>query len=134
MERNRTPMVLALVASVALIAAGCSEDAPSKTSSTNTTMGQKLDATTEKIASNTDKATANAAEAIDDAAITTKVKAAVLAEPGLKTLQINVDTKDAVVTLAGTVDSRALKERATQIAQAVGGVRSVIDNLVVKQS
>ena len=71
---------------------------------------------------------------IDDATITTKVKAAVLAEPGLKSLQINVDTRDGNVTLNGTVETPALKERAMQVAQAVEGVKSVSDQLVVKAS
>jgi len=44
--------------------------------------------------------------AIDDAEITTKVKAAIFAEPGLKTLQISVDTIKGVVTLSGSVDSQ----------------------------
>jgi len=71
---------------------------------------------------------------VDDAAITTKVKAAVLAEPGLKSMDINVDTKDGVVTLAGTVGSQDLKQRATQVAQQVQGVKQVSDQLVVKSS
>ena len=41
---------------------------------------------------------------IDDAEITTKVKAGIFAEPGLKTLQIGVDTIKGVVTLSGSVD------------------------------
>jgi hyperosmotically inducible protein len=69
---------------------------------------------------------------IDDATLTTKVKTAVLAEPGLKTLQINVDTKDGVVKLSGTVDNASMKERAAQVAQAVTGVRSVDNALTVK--
>ena len=71
---------------------------------------------------------------MDDAAITTKVKAAVLAEPGLKSMDINVDTKDGVVTLAGTVGSQDLKQRANQVAQQVQGVKQVSDQLVVKSS
>jgi len=69
---------------------------------------------------------------VDDTAITTKVKTAILAEPGLRALQINVDTKDAVVTLTGTVDSPPLKERAKEVASNVAGVRSVVDNLTTK--
>ncbi len=126
--RNRTNLLAALLAGAALLAAGCGEQR------TGETVGQRVDRTADKVASTTDRATANAAAKIDDATLTTKVKAAVLAEPGLKSLQINVDTKDAVVTLQGTVDNMALKERATQIAQSVGGVRSVVDNLVVKSS
>ena len=136
-NRNRIPMLVLAAASFALVGAGCSDPTPTAkapAAPAGTTMGQKLDSTADKIASKTDSATANAAAAIDDATITTKVKAAVLAEPGLQSLKIDVDTKDAVVTLAGTVDSPALKERATKIAQNVGGVRSVVDNLVVKSS
>ena len=73
-----------------------------------------------------------AAAAVDDAAITAKVKTAVIGEPGLSALKIDVDTKDGVVTLTGTVDSAAMKDRAQQVAQSVSGVRSVVDNLVVK--
>ena len=85
----------------------------------------------DKVATATDQAAAKAGVAIDDAAITTKVKAAVFAEPGLKSLDINVETRDGVVTLAGTVGSPELKHRATQVAQHVEGVRSVSDQLVV---
>ena len=70
--------------------------------------------------------------AADDTAITAKVKAAILAEPGLKSLQINVDTKDATVTLSGNVDSDMLRDRAKQIATSTEGVRNVVDNLTVK--
>jgi hyperosmotically inducible protein len=47
-------------------------------------------------------------------------------------LEISVDTKDAVVTLSGTVDSAPMKERAKEIASNVSGVRSVVDNLTTK--
>jgi len=57
-----------------------------------------------------------------------------MAEPGLRSLEINVDTRDNIVTLNGTVDSQEKKQRAMQIAQKVEGVKSVSDNLVVKSS
>ena len=53
-------------------------------------------------------------------------------EPGLHSLQIGVETRDAAVTLTGTVDSPMLKERAKQIASSVSGVREVVDNLLTK--
>ena len=68
------------------------------------------------------------------AAITAKVKAAILAEPGLKSLQINVDTSGATVTLSGNVDNADLKERAKQIASNTSGVKGVVDQLAVKSS
>jgi hypothetical protein len=127
--------LLAIVAGLSLMSAGCSDR------NSTETVGQKVDratdkmaSATDKMASATDKATAKAAAAMDDATITTKVKAAVLAEPGLKTLDITVDTRAGVVTLAGTVASNDLKQRAEQIAQGVEGVRQVSDQLVVKPS
>ena len=72
-------------------------------------------------------------EYASDAGLTAKVKTALVAEPGLKALQINVDTADGVVTLSGTVDSPTNVDRATQVAQAVQGVKSVDNRLTVKQ-
>ncbi|TMI02421.1 MAG: BON domain-containing protein [Betaproteobacteria bacterium] len=88
--------------------------------------------TTAKIEAKTGQAADKIAMAADDTAITAKVKAAILAEPGLKSLQINVDTKDATVTLSGNVDSDMLRDRAKQIATSTEGVRNVVDNLTVK--
>ncbi len=123
---NRAALLAALVAAAALGVAGC--DNPKSTD----TVGQKMDRAADKMANATDRATTKAAAAVDDTAITTKVKADIIAEPGLSALKIDVDTKDGVVTLTGTVDSAAMKDRAQQVAQGVSGVKSVVDNLVVK--
>ena len=69
---------------------------------------------------------------IDDAEITTKVKAGIFAEPGLKTLQIGVDTIKGVVTLSGSVDSSPSSDRAKALAGAVAGVKEVKNLLVTK--
>jgi hyperosmotically inducible protein len=122
-------LAAAMFACLALLAAGC--DQPNRSSETT---GQKIDRATDKIAAATKDATAKTANAADDAAVTTKVKAALFAEPGLKTLQINVDTQDAIVTLQGTVDSDTLRQRAVQIASSTDGVRQVVDKLVIKTS
>ncbi len=114
----------ALAVLVALGVSGC--DQRSGTES----VGQKVDRASDKMSAATSDAANKATEVLDDASITTKVKAAMLAEPGIRTLQIGVDTKDAVVTLSGTVDTPELKERAQQIAGSVAGVRSV-DNRIV---
>ena len=93
------------------------------------TVGQAADQATSNVARNANEAVNRTADAMDDAALTAKVKAAILAEPGLRSLQIDVDTKDAVVTLTGTVASPPLKDRAKAVAAGVNGVRSVVDNL-----
>jgi hyperosmotically inducible protein len=124
--RNRLTLVAAIVAGATLATAGCSDR------NSTATVGQKIERSADQVAAATDRATTQAAVAVDDAAITTKVKTAVLAEPGLKSLQIDVDTKNGVVTLSGTVDNASMKERANQVAQSVSGVKSVVDNLAVK--
>lgn len=122
-------LAAAMFASLALLATGC--DQPNRSAETT---GQKIDRAADKMAAATKDATAKTANATEDAAVTTKVKAALFAEPGLKTLQINVDTQDAIVTLQGTVDSDTLRQRAVQIASSTNGVRQVVDKLVIKTS
>jgi hyperosmotically inducible protein len=123
---QRTSLMVALVAGIALVGAACSD----REATTTSVMPQNRTAATATPPA--DGATTRAGAAIDDAVISTSVKTAVLAEPGLSALKIDVDTKNGVVTLSGTVDSPELKSRATQIAQRTSGVRSVIDNLEVK--
>lgn len=76
---------------------------------------------------------AEAGNAMDDAALTAKVKSALIAEPGLKALAIDVDTSGGVITLNGTVNNDENRNKAVQLAQGVQGVKSVRDNLVVSR-
>jgi len=139
------PALLALAAA-AITMAGCEQRSATDTTnrSAATTMPPSS-ATTPQASTSSDKMAStdamkpnSAADAIgnaaSDAAITAKVKAAILAEPGLKSLAINVDTKDATVTLSGSVASDSLRDRAKQIAMSTEGVRNVVDNLNVKSS
>ncbi len=121
-----TSLMLALIAGFALVGAGCSDRQNTSTSAA------PQNSAAAKATLPADGATKRAGVAIDDTMITTSVKTAVLAEPGLSSLKIEVDTKDGVVTLSGTVATQELKSRATQIAQNTNGVRSVVDNLAVK--
>ncbi|SEK57656.1 BON domain-containing protein [Nitrosovibrio tenuis] len=72
-------------------------------------------------------------EKIDDAVITTKVKAALLADPGVKSSDIAVVTRDGEVQLSGFVDSQSQIDRATEVAKGVEGVKSVINEMSVKK-
>jgi hyperosmotically inducible protein len=68
------------------------------------------------------------------AALTTKVKTALASDAGLKTMtNIDVDSKDGVVTLKGKVDSADLKKKAGAIAKKVDGVKSVKNELRVEK-
>ena len=66
-----------------------------------------------------------------DAGITTAVKTALAADDEVKAYQIDVDTKDKVVTLSGTVDSARAKTRAAEIARLEKGVFQVVDHVTV---
>jgi osmotically-inducible protein OsmY len=86
----------------------------------------------DKAASATERAADKAGDAIGDAAITGKVKTALIADPDVKALQVDVDTKDGVVMLTGTADSAAHAERAATVARGIDGVKSVDNKLTVK--
>ncbi|MET1083008.1 MAG: BON domain-containing protein [Burkholderiales bacterium] len=66
---------------------------------------------------------------MDDSWVTTQVKTAILNEPSLKVLQINVETYKGVVQLSGFVDNAASQAKAVEIARSVKGVTSVKNDL-----
>ena len=66
-----------------------------------------------------------------DAGVTTKVKSQFAADDTVKAYEINVTTREGVVTLEGDVDSAAAKMRAVEIARTTEGVRDVVDQLVI---
>jgi len=67
-----------------------------------------------------------------DAGLTTKIKSMYAADDTVKAVQIDVDTKDRVVTLTGNVDTQQQKDRAIELAQATKGVARVVDMISVK--
>jgi hyperosmotically inducible protein len=71
-------------------------------------------------------------EYVDDTVITTKVKAAILNEPTLKSAEINVETFKGVVQLSGFVSSQAAESKAVEVARTVGGVKSVKNDMRLK--
>lgn len=74
---------------------------------------------------------AKAEQAIGDTAITSKIKASLLAESGLKGMQIQVETNNGMVKLMGKVGSQAASDKAAAIAKGVDGVKSVDNQLTV---
>ena len=73
-------------------------------------------------------------DSLDDAWIHTKIRAKLLGEGEFPGGSINVDVKDNVVTLRGSVSTAADKTKAEPIAQATGGVKSVRNQLVVNRT
>lgn len=74
-----------------------------------------------------------AGEYVDDATISTKVRAAILQESDLRGEGISVETFKQVVQLSGFVDSQADARKAGEIARKVEGVQSVKNDLRVRQ-
>ena len=67
-----------------------------------------------------------------DSGITTKVKSKLIADDDVKAYQIDVDTKDKIVTLKGQVDTEAAQARAVEIARTTDGVRNVVNNITLR--
>src|SRR5688572_2576436 len=64
-------------------------------------------------------------DVVDDSAMTSKVKTALMRDSGLAALKIDVNTYKDTVQLSGFVNNPTEKNRATEIAQTVQGVRRV---------
>jgi hyperosmotically inducible protein len=69
---------------------------------------------------------------IDDATITTKVKAALLTDKQLKPTQVSVETNQGAVKLTGNVTNKDQEAEAVKVANQVNGVKSVNDQLMVQ--
>ena len=73
-------------------------------------------------------------EVVTDSGITISVKSRLLDDPQVKGLQIDVDTRDGVVFLTGTVATDGEKQKAIQLAKETKGVRDVQSNLTLQKS
>ena len=71
-------------------------------------------------------------EYVDDAVITSKIKAAILKDSTLKSAEINVETYKGIVQLSGFLKSRADINQAVRLAKKVKGVKSVKNDMIVK--
>lgn len=72
-------------------------------------------------------------EKIDDGIISTKVKAALADDEGIKdSTDIVVETRDGEVQLSGYVNNQAQMDRAVEVVRSVEGVKNVINNMSIK--
>lgn len=74
----------------------------------------------------------NLGDRLEDAEITLRVKTKLLDDPLVKGLKIDVDTREGVVYLTGTVHNDAERDQAVALARATEGVRDVQANLDIK--
>lgn len=86
----------------------------------------------EKTADKTKDLAEKTGEKLNDATITSEVKLKLAGDDLTDALDIDVDTKDGVVTLTGNVSSQAEADRAVQIAKSVEDVKNVESNLKIQ--
>jgi hyperosmotically inducible protein len=141
--RLSTAALLAAGVLSSLALAGCNRAEDDRTA------GQTLDsgvARTEQSAENAAARTENAADRAadkmenaaakmgskaEDVAVTAKVNAALAGDPRLSSLKINVDTVDGRVSLQGFAPDADSRQRATELAKAVEGVKDVDNQLQI---
>ena len=70
---------------------------------------------------------------IDDKTISAEVNAKLIADKNVKSSQIDVTTYNGVVQLSGFVESKDQAQRAVVLAQQVDGVKSVKDDIHLRQ-
>jgi osmotically-inducible protein OsmY len=122
--KNLKLISIFLLVAVGLVA--CNKPGPAESA------GKKIDQVVEDTGKKIDEKSDKMGTALNDSEITTKVKAAIFAEPGLKSLQISVDTVNGVVTLSGSVDTQQNSDKANALAAAVSGVKGVENRMIVK--
>lgn len=72
------------------------------------------------------------AKALADGTLTAKIKAKMGLDDHVKALDLNVDTRGTIVTVTGTVNTQAEKDRALQLARDTAGVTQVVDRITVR--
>jgi hyperosmotically inducible protein len=97
-----------------------------------TTGGEKAREVGAEIGERTAQAADATRRAIEDGALTSKIKAKMALDDTVKALSLDVDTRAGVVTLTGTVRSEGERQRALALARETEGVTQVVDRLQLK--
>lgn len=131
-------LVVVIVAAVAAFFlgyrfAGSGVETPvSATQTTPTVNTEKAREAGAKIGETVATGAAKAEQVLSEGALTAKIKSKMALDDTVKALSIDVDTRGTVVTLSGTVNSAAERDKALQLARETAGVTSVTNNLVVR--
>ena len=107
------------------------DDAKSGVKGTAGTVAEKTKEGAEKVGEKTKEGLSKTGEVITDAWITSRISSKFINEDLLHDSKIDVDTKDHVVTLNGTVLTTAGRRRAVAIAKEVEGVHRVVDKMTI---
>jgi Predicted periplasmic or secreted lipoprotein len=111
-----------VIAMVGFLGVGCRT-----AKNTGTAVGEGAEAGAKKVG----EAAETAGSKVEDASITAAVKMKFANDETVSASRIDVDTKDGMVTLNGSVTSEAEADRAVALARTVDGVKMVHNNLTV---
>ena len=70
---------------------------------------------------------------LDDTVLTASVKSALIADPSVKSFDFKVQTRKGEVQLSGFADNAGQIQRATELARGVPGVKTVINDMMIKK-
>lgn len=70
-------------------------------------------------------------QGLDDAVLSSKIKARLMEEPGVKSLNIDVDVYSGSANVTGTVPNQETRRKVLNLIRSIEGVRGVVDNLQV---
>lgn len=121
-----------LFTAAALLAVGCSKQIDTTTAPASTSPATVEPSATASMPASTPASATTVGTAIDDTVVTASVKSALLADPDIKSIDFKVETRKGEVMLSGFVDNEAQKERASTLTKAVDGVKSVQNNVTLK--
>lgn len=107
---------------------------PAMAEGESTTTGQKIENTADRTGDKVESAAEKTGDFLSDSALTAKVKTALIAEKDLKSMAIDVDSKNGVVTLTGELPDATSVSKAEAATRNVKGVKEVHNNLTVKKS
>lgn len=111
----------------------CTQSERNRTQAATERTGDKVERAAERAADATERGIHKTGDALDNAGLTAKVKTKLAADVRLSTLtSINVDSRDGIVTLTGTVPTAADKRQAEHVVKNTEGVKHAINHLEVR--
>ncbi|KPD22380.1 MULTISPECIES: BON domain-containing protein [Idiomarina] len=133
MKNFKTALPASLIALSMLTLSGCSEAETEKAESKAESAMQETEEKAKEAKSYTEQKAKDAGEYVDDAVITTKVKAVIFEDDNLSSMDINVETNNGIVQLSGFVDDEADIDTAENLAATVKGVKDIENDIQVRE-
>jgi hyperosmotically inducible protein len=133
MKNFKTALPASLIALSMLTLSGCSEAETEKAESKAESAMQETEEKAKEAKSYTEQKAKDAGEYVDDAVITTKVKAVIFEDDNLNSMDINVETNNGIVQLSGFVENEADIDTAENLAATVKGVKDIENDIQVRE-